>query len=212
MELGATRAAVYGRGTDGHVRLYLVDLDHPRVEISWLTGLGGPHTLASIQFDKVPVSPLGDAAAAPWLLNAIAIVLGGVGVGGARRCLELGVRYSHERYAFGSPIGSFQAIRHKLADMYTGVELADSCVRTGFSVLESDGDDLALAAAVSRVSALDAYRFATEEAIEVHGAVGYTWDSDLHLYLRNARLIEGVLGPVEWWRGQVLDCYEAGET
>ena len=88
-----------------------------------------------------------------------------------------------ERFAFGRPIGSFQAIKHKLADVYVALELARSNAYYGAWALSADAADLPLAAATARVSATDAFHLASKENIQTHGGVGFTWAFDCHLYL-----------------------------
>ena len=91
--------------------------------------------------------------------------------------------YAMERYAFGRPIGSFQAIKHKLADVYVAIELARSNAYYGAWALSADAAELPLAAATARVSATEAFHLASKENIQTHGGIGFTWDVDCHLYL-----------------------------
>ena len=99
-----------------------------------------------------------------------------------RRC-EMARDYALERYAFGRPIGSFQAIKHKLADVYVALELARSNAYYGAWALSADAAELPLAAATARVSATEAFHLASKENIQTHGGIGFTWDVDCHLYL-----------------------------
>ena len=97
--------------------------------------------------------------------------------------------YARDRYAFGRPIGSFQAIKHKLADVYIAVELARSNAYYGAWALEADAADLPIAAAVARIAACEAGWIAAKENIQTHGGMGFTWAFDCHLYYRRARLL-----------------------
>ena len=97
--------------------------------------------------------------------------------------LEMARDYALERYAFGRPIGSFQAIKHKLADVYVAIELARSNAYYGAWALSADAAELPLAAATARVSATEAFHLASKENIQTHGGIGFTWDVDCHLYL-----------------------------
>src|SRR5262249_62190594 len=110
-------------------------------------------------------------------------------VGGAQRSLEMARDYALERYAFGRPIGSFQAIKHKLADVYVATELARSNAYYGAWALARNAHALPVAAAVARVSANEAFFLAAKENIQVHGGMGYTWEFDCHLYYRRAKLL-----------------------
>ena len=123
-------------------------------------------------------------------------------VGGAQRSLEMARDYALQRYAFGRPIGSFQAIKHKLADVYVATELARSNAYYGAWALSRDAPELPLAAAAARISASEAFFLAAKENIQVHGGMGFTWEFDCHLYYRRAKLLspcarqhQGVEGP-----------------
>src|SRR6202007_1449654 len=121
-------------------------------------------------------------------------------VGGAQAALDMAKAYAMERYAFGRPIGSFQAIKHKLADVYVATELARSNAYYGAWALSAEAADMPLAAATARVSASDAFFLAAKENIQVHGGVGFTWDYDCHLYYRRAKLLALSLGSQRYWK------------
>ena len=112
--------------------------------------------------------------------------------------------YAKERFAFGRPIGSFQAIKHKLADVYVATELARSNAYYGAWALSADAAELPLAAATARVSATDAFFLAAKENIQVHGGVGFTWDYDCHLFYRRAKLLALSLGSQRYWKDRVV--------
>jgi len=111
--------------------------------------------------------------------------------------------YTKERYAFGRPVASFQAIKHKFADMFVALELARSNAYYGAWALSSDSPDLPLAAATARVSASDAYYQITRENIQAHGGMGFTWEFDCHLYYRRAQLLSSVIGAQPQWKEAV---------
>ena len=102
--------------------------------------------------------------------------------------------YATERYAFGRPIGSFQAIKHKLADVYVATELARSNAYYGAWALASGAAELPVAAAAARVSATDAFHLASKENIQTHGGMGFTWEADCHLYYRRSKLLATAIG------------------
>ena len=106
----------------------------------------------------------------------------------------MATEYAKERYAFGRPIGSFQAIKHKLADVYVATELARSNAYYGAWALAADAAELPLAAATARVSATDAFCLAAKENIQMHGGMGFTWAADCHLFYRRAKLLCAVVG------------------
>ena len=137
------------------------------------------------------------------LLDKAAVLFAFEQIGGSQAALDMGIAYTKERYAFGRAIASFQAIKHKFADMYVALELARSNAYYGAWALSSDASDLPLAAATARVSATDAYYQITRENIQVHGGMGFTWEFDCHLYYRRAQLLSSVLGTQPHWKDQL---------
>ena len=138
-----------------------------------------------------------------FLLTRTAVLLAFEQIGGADSCLEMAKAYSLERKAFGRPIGSFQAIKQKLADMYVYNELARSNTYYGAWAFSSGSADLPLAAAAARVSATDAFEYACSENIQTHGGIGYTWEADCHLYSRRSRALAVELGNTNIWKENV---------
>ena len=138
------------------------------------------------------------------LLDRAAILTAFAQIGGAAASLEMATAYAKERFAFGRPIGSFQAIKHKLADVYVATELARSNAYYGAWALSAEAADMPLAAATARVSASDAFFLAAKENIQVHGGVGFTWDYDCHLYYRRAKLLALSLGSQRYWKDRVV--------
>ena len=126
-------------------------------------------------------------------------------VGGAERAMEMARDYALERYAFGRPIGSFQAIKHKLADMYVAVTLARSNCYYGAWALAGNAVELPEAAAAARVSATQASQLCVKENIQVHGGMGFTWEFDCHLYYRRAHLLALTLGGLTHWQDRLID-------
>jgi len=125
-------------------------------------------------------------------------------LGGAQRCLEEAAAHARERNQFGRPIGSFQAVKHRLADDFVAVELARSHCAYAAWALEYSPDDLPVAAAQARLAALDAYRMVAEDALHVHGGIGFTWEADQHLFLRRAQALESALGGATVWADRLV--------
>jgi alkylation response protein AidB-like acyl-CoA dehydrogenase len=125
-------------------------------------------------------------------------------IGGCQAAMDMGIAYTKERYAFGRPVASFQAIKHKFADMFVALELARSNAYYGACALASDAADFPLAAATARVNASDAFYFISKENIQVHGGMGFTWEFDCHLYYRRAQLLSGVIGTQPQWKEQLV--------
>ena len=132
--------------------------------------------------------------------------------GGRKRCLESARDYALERYAFGRPIGSFQAIKHKLADVYVATELARSNAYYGAWALERDAPELPVAAASARICASDAFFLAAKENIQVHGGMGFTWEFDCHLYYRRAKLLSLALGSTRIWKDRLITQLETANA
>lgn len=126
-------------------------------------------------------------------------------LGGAERALEITRDYALERHTFGRAIGSYQAVKHKLADMAVKVELARSNAYYGAWALQGGSDEqLAAAAALARLSASEAYAYAAQECLHLHGGIGYTWEADCHFFYKRARLLAASLGSSDAWVNRLL--------
>ena len=120
--------------------------------------------------------------------------------GGAQQVLDMTVEYAKVREQFGRPIGSFQAIQHKCADMLVQVESAKSATYYAAWAVSNDTSDAALAAAMAKAYCSDAYRKVTSEGIQVHGGIGFTWEHDMHIYFKRAKGSEVTFGDATWNR------------
>jgi alkylation response protein AidB-like acyl-CoA dehydrogenase len=158
---------------------------------------------AELTFDDANAELLG-AEGDGWrtlerLYDAAAIYFAFAQVGGAEAAMYMARDYALQRQAFGRAIGSYQAIKHKLADCYVKLELARSNAYYGAMMLTDGGADLPLAAAAARIAATDAYDFASKENIQTHGGIGFTWEADTQFHLRRARLMAlNIGGPMAW--------------
>ena len=121
-------------------------------------------------------------------------------LGAARRCLDMAVEYAKVREQFGQPIGSFQAIRHKCAEMLLEVENSHAAVYYAAWALDAGAEDADLAASVAKAYVGDAARKVCGEAIQVHGGIGFTWEYDLHLYFKHAKGLEPMYGDADYHR------------
>jgi len=187
--------------------VFWVDLRQAGVECTALPTVDSGQPQARLLFSNVPARLLhADAAAiVPKLLDRAAVYLAFEQIGGATAALELSCDYARIRKAFGRPIGSFQGIKHKLADMYTKIELARSNAFYAAWALEADAPELPLAAAAARLAATDAYEFAAKETIQTHGGIGATWEADPHLFYRRARALQSLLDSGPAWRDRLVD-------
>lgn len=129
-------------------------------------------------------------------------------IGGAQASLDMAVNYAKERFAFGRAIGSFQAIKHKLADMYVALTLAQSNAYYAAYALSSNTSDLSLAAATARVSSTKAYELCSKENIQTHGGNGFTWEYDCHLFYKRSRLLSLNIGSQKTWKEKLVSSLE----
>ncbi len=116
--------------------------------------------------------------------------------------------YAMGRYAFGRPIASFQALKHKMADMYIATTLARSNCYYGAWALDANAPELPLAAATARVSATQAFHECAKENIQIHGGMGFTWEFDCHMYYRRSKLLAVNLGSLHRWRERLVSHLE----
>jgi alkylation response protein AidB-like acyl-CoA dehydrogenase len=201
-------AIAVARDAQGGLGLYRVDLNQPAVTRAALQSIDPTRPQARLTFNAAAAEPLGTGHCT-WsdvqrLLSQAAVLVAFEQVGGASVCLETATAYAKERIAFGRPIGSFQAIKHKLADVYVGNELARSNAYFGCWALSNGPGELPLAAAAARVSATQAFNFAARENIQTHGGMGFTWEMDCHLFLRRSASLAALLGSLPHWKEQVV--------
>jgi acyl-CoA dehydrogenase len=202
-------AVVAATGEDGARALFLVDLHGPGVTRTPVATIDPTRSHARLALDGAEAEPLGPAGAGDALvarlLDRAAILVAFEQLGGAQASLDMAREYALGRFAFGRPIASFQAIKHKLVDMYVAIELARSNAYYGAWALSQEAPELPVAAATARVSATEAFWLAAKESIQVHGGMGFTWEFDCHLYYRRARLLALALGSARRWRDLLVD-------
>ena len=124
---------------------------------------------------------------------------------GPRRLFDMTLAYAKERKQFDAPIGSFQAIQHKLADLALALERATAAVQYASMTVDADDDDRTRACHVAKAAAGDAARRCLKDGIQIHGGIGYTWEHDLHLFIRRATASEYLLGPTSWHHDRLAD-------
>ena len=140
------------------------------------------------------------APCSPRTLDLAAVALAAEQVGGAQRCLDMAVEYAKTRIQFGRPIGSFQAIKHKCADMLLEVESAKSAAYYAGWAAAEDSDELPVVASLAKSYCSEAYFHAAAENIQIHGGIGFTWEHDAHLYFKRAKSSELLLGDPSYHR------------
>jgi acyl-CoA dehydrogenase len=193
--------------------LVLVDLDGEGVERTALRSIDPSRAQAKLHFDGAPGELLGKAGAGFELtrrvLDRAAVLMAFEQLGGAQRAFEITRDFTLGRYAFGRPVASFQAVKHRLADLYVALELARSNAYYGAWALSHDSPELPVAACGARISACDAFELAGKEIIQLHGGVGFTWEYDCHLFYRRAKLLGLALGSASEWRDKLIGRIEA---
>jgi alkylation response protein AidB-like acyl-CoA dehydrogenase len=183
-------------GADGLRRTVLPTLDQTR-------------KLARLEFAAVPATLIGapgdGAAALARTLDVAAIALAAEQLGGAQRALDMAVAYAKIRYQFGRPIGSFQAIKHRCADLLLEVESLRSAVGYAAAAVAEDSAEVPVVAALAKAYASDVYFHVAAENIQIHGGIGFTWEHDAHLYFKRAKASELFLGDASYHRERLAD-------
>ena len=193
-------------GTDG-ISLFVLPADATGVERKALPTMDQTRRLAEIELRDVraPSSSLMGGEGEGWgalskTLDLAAVALAAEQVGGAQKCLEMSVEYAKERIQFGRPIGSFQAIKHKCADMMVAVESARSGAYYAGCVAAEDTEELPVAASLAKACGSDAYFQCAADSLQIHGGVGFTWEYDVHLHFKRAKSTETFLGDAVYHR------------
>lgn len=193
---------------DRALSLVVVDLNDAGVSREPVKTIDPTRSHATITFKDANAELLG-VEGEGWsttgtIFDSAAILMAFEQIGGAEAAMWMARDYALERYAFGRLIGSYQAIKHKIADMYVKLELARSNCYFGAMMLNDKGAELPEAAAAARIAATEAYRFAAQENIQVHGGIGYTWEADTQFYFRRSKLLALALGSALEWKDKLV--------
>jgi alkylation response protein AidB-like acyl-CoA dehydrogenase len=198
----AARAAGTG-GTEG-ISFYTVEGDAAGLTRTALPTMDQTRKQAKLEFSNVPAQLLGEEgagwAALSKTLDQAAVCLAAEQVGGAQKCLDMSVDYAKNRIQFGRPIGSFQAIKHKCADMLLEVESSKSAAYYAGWAAAEDNDELPVVASLAKSYCSEAYFHAAAENIQIHGGIGFTWEHDAHLYFKRAKSSEILFGDPTYHR------------
>jgi len=194
------------KGADG-ITVFVVDAKGPGITTTQLKTMDQTRKLAEVVLKdvRVPADRVLGAPGEGWkLLDRIAD-RGKVGLcaemcGGAQRVLEMSVDYAKVREQFGKPIGSFQAIQHKCANMLVEVESSKSVTYYAAWAVANEVAEAPLAAAMAKAYCSDAYRHTAGEGIQIHGGIGFTWEHDMHIYFKRAKSSEVTFGDATWNR------------
>jgi alkylation response protein AidB-like acyl-CoA dehydrogenase len=190
--------------TDAGVSLFLVDGDAPGFGRTAMPTMDQTRKQARLVFSSVPARLVGTEGAG-WpavsrTLDLAAVALAAEQVGGAQRVLEMSVEYAKVRVQFGRPIGSFQAVKHKCADMLLAVESAKSAAYYAAWTAAEDDEELPVMASLAKAFCSEAYFKAAADNIQIHGGIGFTWDHPAHLYFKRAKSSELILGDPAYHR------------
>jgi len=199
-----------GTGGDAGLSLVVVPGDAAGLERRALPTLDRTRRQAEVRLREVRVprsAVLGEeGGAGPALervLDRALVALAAEQVGGAQRCLDMAVAYAKERVQFGRPIGSFQAIKHKCADMLVALESARSAAYYAAAAAAADDPELPVLASLAKVRCSEAFFRCAAEAIQIHGGIGFTWEHDCHLYFKRARSSATLLGDPAYHRERI---------
>ncbi|MFP6640136.1 MAG: acyl-CoA dehydrogenase, partial [Myxococcota bacterium] len=207
----ASFAVVAAEGESG-LSLYLVDLDANGVERKSIRSFDPSRSMAQIEFDGAAADELGNdgdgAEMTSHVLDRAAVLMAFEQLGSAEACFDMTREFTLGRYAFGRPVASFQAIKHRLADMWCELELARSNAYYGAWALSEEEDELQQAACIARIQASEAFDQISVETVQMHGGVGYTWEYDCHLFYRRAKLLSAALGSPAAWKNKLVDRLE----
>jgi alkylation response protein AidB-like acyl-CoA dehydrogenase len=203
----------------GEIALFALPASTPGIERRALVTMDSTRRFAELQLREVraPGSALlgtGDSGAETLerALDLAAIALAAEATGGAQRCLDLAVAHAQQRVQFGRPIGAFQAIKHKCADLMVAVETARSAAYHAGCVAAEAREGLATPASLAKAWCSEAYFRCAADALQIHGGVGFTWEYDVHLHLKRARSMEAWLGTPAWHRERIAVAIGLGES
>ncbi len=190
--------------TGDAVSLFTVSGDAAGLSRESLATMDQTRKQARLNFEKTPAQVLGTDGAG-WdtlstVLDLAAVALAAEQVGGAQCVLEMAVQYAKDRVQFGRPIGSFQAIKHKCADMLLEVESAKSAAYYALWCASELNDELPSVASLAKAYCSEAYFHAAAENIQIHGGIGFTWEHPAHLYFKRAKSSELLLGDPTYHR------------
>jgi len=185
--------------TEAGISLLAVESTAPGLQHERLASLDRTRRIARLRFDDVPATLIGTdgagAAALARTSDLALVALGAEQVGAAQRCLDMAVDYAKNRIQFGRAIGSFQAVKHRCADMLVAVEGARSAAIHAAEVGDDpDSAELPIAASVAKMACSEALLQAAFDSMRIHGGIGFTWEHDAHLYMRRAKASQLMFG------------------
>lgn len=186
--------------------VFVVDADSPGLTVSQVPVLDPTRRQAVVELDHVVAAARlqGGSSGLARVLRLGSVALACEQVGGAQRVLESTVAYARTRHQFGRPIGSFQAVKHRCAEMLMKVEHAKSVAYHAARVTD-DLDELDIASPLAASVSSEAYLWAAGESIQIHGGIGFTWEHEAHLYLKRAKSASLLLGDPRFHRSLLAE-------
>jgi alkylation response protein AidB-like acyl-CoA dehydrogenase len=183
--------------------LWVVEAKAPGMQIEAMAGMDPTRKLYSVKFQNTSAEKLGREEGLARALDVATVALTAEMVGGMQRTLDMTVEYAKTRKQFGKAIGTFQAVQHQCADMYLETESARSAAYYAAWALQENAADAHVAVSIAKLYASDACRTVGNRGIQVHGGMGFTWENDLHLYYRRAKVSETTFGDATFHRERI---------
>ena len=184
--------------------VFLVEATAPGVSVTQHVTMDQTRPLATVVLDNAAAESFADNAAALRALDVTGwICLAAEALGGAQAALDRTVAYSKERVQFGRQIGSFQAYKHRLADMMIEIEQARSAVYWAACAVDEGSDEAQIALHSAKAFCADTFHMCAGNMIQLHGGIGFTWEHDAHMFFKRARSVSSMLGDSQWHREQI---------
>lgn len=206
VEFGHCADVLLVSATDqGATRLYVVRGDAPGLTRTRQEALDLTRPVALVELEATPAAPLGEPGDLAPLVDLWCALLAAEMVGGTAACLDMAVAYAKDRHQFNRPIGSFQAVKHRCAEMLVALDGARAVAQYAAFVADTGSPELATVAPLAKAEAAEAYTFAAGWTIQVLGGIGFTWEQDAHLYFRRAWADSALLGTPAAQRAVLAD-------
>ncbi|MGB7405170.1 MAG: acyl-CoA dehydrogenase family protein, partial [Pacificimonas sp.] len=188
--------------------LFLVDLSQDAAAVTTVETLDLVRSYGAIELKNAAAEPLGTSDNYPSVIDRLAVLSAFEAIGTADAAMVMAVDYARDRVAFGQRIGRYQGVKHKAADMYIKQQLARSHAMHGAWAMQANAPELKTAAAAARTAALDCLSFTAEENVQLHGGIGFTWESNCQFYYRRSRALAAGLGSRGYWSDRLVRALE----
>ena len=198
---------------EGRAGLALVELDQAGVKVAPLRGIDELRNFAQVDFDRAqaePMDAIDGAEALEQILDRAAVYEAFEQVGGAQAALAMTCDFTRQRYIFGRPLGSYQAVKHTLADIFARLELAVCNALYAAGALADGKEDARAAAATARIGATEVYEAMARQSVQYHGGIGFTWEANCHFHYRRARTLALNIGSNEFWSDRLIAALGSG--